>query len=87
MRAAIRLYVPYCGLAVMEEMTGIKTGISTTRGPNMSTWGQQDLQPHQAEQLRGAAETARRPSSKEGPRRAILERITDQGGLEGEFHD
>jgi hypothetical protein len=42
-----QMYVPYCGLAVMEEMTGIKTHIDDPWAEPMSTWGQQELQPHQ----------------------------------------
>ena len=41
------MYVPYCGLAVIEEMTGIRTGIEDPWAPLMADWGQQALQPHQ----------------------------------------
>lgn len=41
-------YVPYCGLAVLEEMSGVKTAIADPWAPLMAGWGQQDLQPHQA---------------------------------------
>lgn len=42
-----QMYVPYCGLAVMEEMTGIKTHVTDPWAEPMSTWGQQEMQPHQ----------------------------------------
>jgi acetoin utilization deacetylase AcuC-like enzyme len=41
-------YVPYCGLAVLEEMSGVKTAIADPWAPLMADWGQQDLRPHQA---------------------------------------
>jgi acetoin utilization deacetylase AcuC-like enzyme len=41
-------YVPYCGLAVLEEMAGVKTSIEDPWAPLMANWGQQALQPHQA---------------------------------------
>ena len=49
------MYVPYCGLAVMEEMTGIRTGIEDPWGPQITKWGQQDLQPHQEQAITAAA--------------------------------
>jgi acetoin utilization deacetylase AcuC-like enzyme len=42
------MYVPYCGLAVLEEMAGIRTAVEDPWAPLMAQWGQQDLQPHQA---------------------------------------
>ena len=44
-------YVPYCGLAVIEELSGIKTAIQDVWAPLMANWGQQALQPHQAEAI------------------------------------
>lgn len=44
-------YVPYCGLAVIEELSGIKTGIQDVWAPLMANWGQQALQPHQADAI------------------------------------
>ena len=41
-------YVPYCGLAVLEEMSGVRTKIEDIWAPLMANWGQQALQPHQA---------------------------------------
>lgn len=49
------MYVPYCGLAVIEEMSGIKTSIPDPWAPLMAEWGQQDLQPHQAAAIAEAA--------------------------------
>jgi len=49
------MYVPYCGLAVMEELSGIRTQIDDPWLPIMSQWGQQDLQPHQAAAIDRAA--------------------------------
>jgi len=40
-------YVPYCGLAVMETLSGRRTAIEDPWLPLMSQWGYQDLQPHQ----------------------------------------
>ncbi|MBM3519316.1 MAG: class II histone deacetylase [Alphaproteobacteria bacterium] len=49
------MYVPYCGLAVMEEMTGIRTGIEDPWSAHMAKWGQQALQPHQEQAIAAAA--------------------------------
>lgn len=49
------MYVPYCGLAVLEEMTGIKTPIEDPWEPHMKTWGGHALQPHQAAAIEAAA--------------------------------
>lgn len=40
-------YVPYCGLAVLEELSGVKTTVEDIWAPLMAAWGQQALQPHQ----------------------------------------
>jgi acetoin utilization deacetylase AcuC-like enzyme len=49
------MYVPYCGLAVLEEMSGIKTPVEDPWAPLMAGWGGQDLQPHQAALIDQAA--------------------------------
>jgi acetoin utilization deacetylase AcuC-like enzyme len=49
------MYVPYCGLAVVEEMTGFRTGVEDPWAPHMKKWGQQALQPHQAQAIAEAA--------------------------------
>ena len=41
-------YVPYCGLAVLEEMSGIKTSIEDQLAPLMAKRGGQAVEPHQA---------------------------------------
>jgi hypothetical protein len=50
------MYVPYCGLAVLEEMSGVNTGVADPWAPLMAGWGGQDLQPHQAAVIERAAE-------------------------------
>lgn len=46
---------PYCGLAVMEELSGIKTAIGAPFLPIMLNWGWQELQPHQRVAIKKAA--------------------------------
>lgn len=48
------MYAPYCGLAVLEEMSGIRTHVDDPWEPH-ALWGQQDLQPHQASMIEDAA--------------------------------
>jgi acetoin utilization deacetylase AcuC-like enzyme len=52
------MYVPYCGLRVIERLTGQTTGIPDPWEGNIEAWGGQSLQPHQAEAIRLAAEAA-----------------------------
>ncbi len=49
------MYVPYCGLAVIEQLSGIRTQIEDPWQPLMAEWGHQDLQPHQAEVIERSA--------------------------------
>ena len=49
------MYVPYCGLAVMEELSGLPTGVEDPWLEHMLKWGQQDLQPHQDKAIAAAA--------------------------------
>jgi acetoin utilization deacetylase AcuC-like enzyme len=42
------VYVPFCGLAVLETLSGVKSGITDPYEPIWSAWPGQDLQPHQA---------------------------------------
>jgi acetoin utilization deacetylase AcuC-like enzyme len=42
------MYAPYCGLAVLEEMSGHRTTVNDPWGAHIAAWGQQALQPHQA---------------------------------------
>lgn len=47
-------YVPYCGLAVLEQLSGIRTGLSDPFAPVIGSYGQQKLQPHQAAAITAA---------------------------------
>jgi hypothetical protein len=49
------MYAPYCGLAVLEEMSGHRTGVEDPWGPHIAQWGQQALQPHQSAAIDAAA--------------------------------
>lgn len=48
-------YAPYCGLAVLEEMSGIRTHVEDPWAPLMAEWGQQSLQPHESAAIDAAA--------------------------------
>ncbi len=50
-----QMYVPYCGLAVLEEMSGVKTHVEDPWAPLMAKWGGQALQPHQQAVIAAAA--------------------------------
>jgi len=41
------VYVPFCGLAVMEELSGVKTAVNDPMLGMVTTAGGQELQPHQ----------------------------------------
>jgi acetoin utilization deacetylase AcuC-like enzyme len=41
------MYVAYCGLAIVEELSGVSTGVPDPWEANMRGWGGQDLQPWQ----------------------------------------
>ncbi len=47
-------YVPYCGLAVLEALSGVRTGINDPFEPVLAGYGQQALQPHQAAAIAAA---------------------------------
>jgi len=49
-------YVPYCGLAVLETLSGVRTEIADPFAPVFAAYGHQALQPHQAAAI-SAAET------------------------------
>lgn len=49
-------YVPYCGLAVLEALSGVRAGIDDPFEPIIAGYGQQSLQPHQASAISAAAE-------------------------------
>jgi acetoin utilization deacetylase AcuC-like enzyme len=48
-------YVPYCGLAVIEELAGHRTGVEDPWDQLMATWGGMDAQPHQLAVVDAAA--------------------------------
>jgi len=48
-------HVPYCGLAVIEELSGVRSGVRDPWMPMMQAWGQQELQPHQEVAIAAAA--------------------------------
>ncbi len=48
-------YVPYCGLAILEEMAGVRTGLEDPLLGLLAAFGGQDLQPHQDAVIREAA--------------------------------
>ena len=50
-------YTPFCGLAVLEELSGISTGVEDPFLPIFAGYGYQELQPHQ-EAVIAAAEAA-----------------------------
>ena len=52
-------YVPFCGLAVMEELSGEETGTVDPFLEFFTNMGYQDLQPHQEAAIRVAAENLR----------------------------
>jgi acetoin utilization deacetylase AcuC-like enzyme len=49
-------HVPYCGLAVLEALSGISTGIEDPWLPLMLEWGGMELKPHEAAAIARAAE-------------------------------
>jgi acetoin utilization deacetylase AcuC-like enzyme len=51
-------YVPYCGLAILEEMAGVRTGLEDPLLGLLAAFGGQDLQPHQAAVVEKAAKLA-----------------------------
>jgi acetoin utilization deacetylase AcuC-like enzyme len=51
-------HVPYCGLAVIEMLSGFRTGVEDPWLSVMTRWGGTELQPHQAEAVARAAEAA-----------------------------
>jgi len=48
-------YVPFCGLAVVEELAGIRTEVVDPYLEELMQMGGQDLRPHQAEVIEAAA--------------------------------
>jgi acetoin utilization deacetylase AcuC-like enzyme len=59
-------YTPFCGLAVLEELSGVDTGVTDPFLPIFQGYGYQELQPHQdavilavEDTIAGTASTAR----------------------------
>jgi hypothetical protein len=48
-------YVPYCGLAIVEELAGVRTGLADPLLGLLESFGGQDLQPHQEAVIQEAA--------------------------------
>ena len=59
-------YVPFCGLAVVEELSGKSSGAADPMGDNAAGAGGQDLQPHQQKRISEAATMVDRLRSLEG---------------------
>jgi acetoin utilization deacetylase AcuC-like enzyme len=58
------IYVPFCGLAVVEELSGIRTEVNDPMAARTAVIGGQDLQPHQdavIQQAEALVERLRRP--------------------------
>lgn len=49
-------YVPFCGLAVVEELSGVRTGVEDPFLNDIAAWGYADLQPHQEAVITAAEE-------------------------------
>src|SRR2546426_12812979 len=47
-------YVPYCGLAIMEELAGMRTELADPLLDLLASFGGQELQPHQEAVIQGA---------------------------------
>ena len=70
------LYVPFCGLATIEQLSGIRTGVVDPCLAEVQQYGYQSLQPHQDEvickaqavvgRLRGRINTAAAARGAEG---------------------
>jgi acetoin utilization deacetylase AcuC-like enzyme len=58
-------YVPFCGLAVLEELTGHRTPVEDPFLPIFTEIGGQDLQPHQAAVIDQAAALVERVPAKQ----------------------
>ena len=48
-------YTPFCGLAVLEELSGISTGVADPFLPIFEGYGYQELQRHQEAVIAAAA--------------------------------
>ncbi len=59
-------YVPFCGLAVVEELSGRVSGAGDPMADNAAGAGGQDLQPHQQARIAEAAALVEQLRSREG---------------------
>jgi hypothetical protein len=50
--------VPYCGLAIIEELAGVKTEVSDPLLDLLASFGGQEIQPHQEAVIREAMKLA-----------------------------
>uniref|UniRef100_A0A6T7NXX2 Histone deacetylase domain-containing protein n=1 Tax=Hanusia phi TaxID=3032 RepID=A0A6T7NXX2_9CRYP len=53
------VYAPFCGLAVLEELTGIRSKVQDPYLEEVSMLGHQDLQPHQQQTIHCSLEKVR----------------------------
>jgi acetoin utilization deacetylase AcuC-like enzyme len=65
-------YVPFCGLAVVEELSGVRTGVEDPFLAELRSWAYHDLQPHQDAVI----------AALEG-RASRLQQVTKTGGEHG----
>ena len=54
------VYVPWCALAIIEELSGFRSGFSDPSRDRFAAWPYQELQPHQADVISKAAELVQR---------------------------
>jgi acetoin utilization deacetylase AcuC-like enzyme len=68
------LYVPFCGLAVLEQLSGVKTLVTDPMCEDVSNFAYQELQPHQAHVIEEAAEVVQLLKSNMGAGRKAAAR-------------
>ena len=73
-------YVPFCGLAVLESLSGIKSGVVDPSLDEVRNWGYQELQSHQAKVVDAVADRLGLLASVDGNNEAndevaVLERM------------
>ena len=51
-------YMPFCCLAVVETLSGVRTEVEDVLGQNLTSLSGQDLEPHQAAVIARAVEIA-----------------------------
>lgn len=60
------VYVPFCGLSVIEQLAGHRTSVIDPYLREVSNWGYQGLQPHQQEVISKSVEVVELLKSKLG---------------------